>query len=292
MVDSKIETFLKVVEYRSYSKAALALNLTQPAVSQQIKRLEEYYACQLIEIRGHSVNLTPQGEALYHYAHLQFANEEQLLSQMAKVKPVIQVGATLSIADYYLPPYLGPYLAEQGELPSLTVKNTKIIIDMLLHNELYCAFIEGIFDKSLFSFREFCTTRFCPVARRGHPLANKNIRIEEIHKYPLLLREQGSGTREIYENYLYQNNDSLLSSKSVHEISSFGVIKQVLRSTDAVSFMYEKVASKEVERGELSYLEIEGFHIERPLYFIYPGNSLISGRIELFYENLLNIRSQ
>lgn len=73
----------------------------------------------------------------------------------------------------------------------------------------------------------------------------------------------------------------------MHEISSFGVIKQVLRSSDAVSFMYEGVARQEVERGELCYLEIEGFEIERPLHFIYLGNSLLQNRIELFYDNLL-----
>lgn len=287
MLDSKMITFLKVVEQRSYSKAAALLHLTQPAVSQQIQRLEEHYACRLFDIRGRAIHLTAQGQALYHYANLQLANEEQLLAQMAKVETPIKVGATLSIADYYLPPYLSTYLARQADLPSVTVKNTKAIIEMLLHNKLSCAFIEGIFDKSLFNVREFLLTKFHPVARAGHPLASKTCSLGDIHRFPLLLREEGSGTREIYENYLYQNNDSLLSALSVHEISSFGVIKQVLRSSDAVSFMYEGVARQEVERGELCYLEIEGFEIERPLHFIYLGNSLLQNRIELFYDNLL-----
>jgi LysR family transcriptional regulator, transcriptional activator of the cysJI operon len=291
MIDTKIFTFLKVVQYKNYTKAAAELNLTQPAVSQHIKKLEEYYGCSLIDIDGKSIRLTKQGEALYTYANFQIANEKQLIKQIKKIETPIKIGATLSIADYYLAPYLSSYLGRYEELPSITVKNTKLIIEMLLNNELYCAFIEGIFDKSLFQFYEFCNTRFLPVARKGHPLEGLEVTIPEIHKYPLLLREEGSGTREIYQNYLYQNNDSILSVSEIYEISSFGIIKSVLSNSDAISFMYEEVARKEVERGELCYLTIKNYLIERPLYFIYPSNSLMKEKNEMFYQKLLLYRS-
>lgn len=286
MLDSKMLTFLKVAQLKNYTKAANQLNLTQPAVSQHIKKLEEYYQCNLIAIDGKSVRLTEQGEALYHYANFQIANENQLIDQIKKVETPIKIGATLSIADYYLPSYLSSYLSHNDELISVTVKNTKSIIEMLLNNELYCAFIEGIFDKTIFHFEEFDTTQFLPVARKGHPLEGERVDISEIHQYPLLIREGGSGTREIYENYLYQNNDSILSAAKIYEISSFGIIKKILSQSNAISFMYEEVARQEVEKGTLCYLTINQFQIERPLYFIYPSNSLMKNRIELFYQNL------
>ena len=288
MLDLKIFTFLEVAKYKNYTKAAAHLNLTQPAVTQHIKKLEEYYGCSLIDISGKSVKLTAQGEALNNYANFQIANEEQLINQIKKIETPIKIGATLSIADYYLPPYLSSYLANNDELVSLTVKNTKSIIDMLLNNELYCAFIEGIFDKSLFHFYEFYSTRFLPVARKGHPLEGVEASISDIHKFPLILREEGSGTREIYENYLYQNNDSILSATKVYEISSFGVIKKVLSTSDAISFMYEEVAKQEVEKQNLCYLSIKDYSIQRPLYFIYPANSLMKSRNERFYEMLID----
>lgn len=287
MLDSKMFTFLKVAQLKNYTKAAEELNLTQPAVTQHIKKLEEYYGCRLVDINGRTVKLTAQGEALHNYANFQIANEKQLINQIKKVETPIKIGATLSIADYYLPPYLSSYLSHGDEIISVTVKNTKSIIEMLLNNELYCAFIEGIFDKSIFHFNEFCSTRFVPVARKGHPLEGLEVKVSEIHKYPLILREEGSGTREIYQNYLYQNNDSILSVSKVYEISSFGIIKKVLSNSDAVSFMYEEVARQEVERGELCYLTIQNYSIERPLYFIYPSNSLMKGRNELFYQKLM-----
>lgn len=150
MLDTKILTFLKVAQCRNYTRAAAELNLTQPAVSQHIRKLEEYYGCSLIDIQGKSVTLTAQGVALHNYASLQLANEKLLINQLKKAETPIKIGATLSIADYYLPPYLSSYLNHYDDLLSITVKNTQTIIEMLLSNELYCAFIEGIFDKTLF----------------------------------------------------------------------------------------------------------------------------------------------
>lgn len=286
MVDIKMITFLKVVELRNYTKAAEGLNITQPAVTQHIRKLEENYDCKLIEIVGKSVKLTPQGKLLYNYANFQLANEKLLINQLKKVETPMKIGATLSIADYYLPPYLSSYLESYDELVSVTVKNTRLIIEMLLKNELYCAFIEGIFDKSLFYYDEFCTTKFVPVARKNHPLEGTKASIKDIHQYPLILREEGSGTRKIYENYLYQNNDTIHSAIKVQEISSFGIIKKVLKNSNSISFMYEEVAKREVERGELSYLSIKNFSIKRPLYFVYPKNSLKKNENTLFYERL------
>lgn len=286
MIDIKIFTFLKVVQYQSYTKAAAKLNITQPAVTQHIQKLESYYDCKLIDIIGKSFKLTPQGEALYNYANFQVANEKQLINQIEKVKTPLKIGATLSIADYYLPAYLSTYIGHYDELISVTVKNTKLIIEMLLKNELYCAFIEGIFDKSLFQFYEFYNTRFLPVAKKGHALEGLEANISDIHKYPLILREEGSGTREIYQNYLYQNNDTIHSACKILEISSFGIIKKILSNSDAISFMYEEVARREVEAGELCYLNIKNYSISRPLYFIYPSNSLVKEKNEQFYKKL------
>jgi DNA-binding transcriptional LysR family regulator len=287
LLDAKIYTFLKVAQLKGYTKAAISLNLTQPAVTQHIRKLEEYYGCKLIDIDGKSIELTTEGKALYTYANFQIANEKQLVSRIQSIETPLKIGATLSIADYYLPSYLSSFMANHDEVFSVTVRNTKSIIEMLLNNELYCAFIEGIFDKTIFHFYEFCSTRFLPVARKGHPLEYDTIVLDMLHSFPLILREPGSGTREIFENYLYQNNDSLLSFKSIYEISSFGIIKNILYGSDAISFMYEEVAKQEVERGDLCYLTLEDYSIKRPLYFIYPKNSLMKKNIESFYSKII-----
>lgn len=286
MLDSKILTFLKVAQLKNYTKAAEELHLTQPAVSQHIKKLEEYYGCKLIRVSGKSVGLTEGGKNLYHYANLQLANEYQLMGRLEGVARPLHIGATLSIADYYLPTHLIPYIAEQKHAFRVTVNNTENLISMLLNGNLDCAFIEGIFEKDLFQSRIFCETRFLPVARAGHPLAEKTATLPRFHEFPLALREQGSGTRDIMENYLYQQNDSIHSFPYLIEMNSFDMIKQFLIHSDAISFMYEEVAHKEVEQGELCYLSLHKYLIKRPLYFIYPKNSLSKERYEEFYRSL------
>lgn len=286
MLDSKILTFLKVAQLKNYTGAAAELHLTQPAVSQHIKKLEEYYHCKLIHVNGKSVGLTDAGKNLYHYANLQLSNERELIGRLEGIARPLHIGATLSIADYYLPSHLIPYIAEQKHAFCVTVHNTENLISMLLNGDLDCAFIEGIFEKDLFQTRIFCETRFLAVARAGHPLDGKISTLPRFHEFPLVLRENGSGTRNIMENYLYQQNDSIHSFPYLIEINSFDMIKQLLMHTDAISFMYEEVAHKEVERGELCYLSLHKYLIKRPLYFIYPKNSLSKDRYEEFYQSL------
>ncbi|MFZ2257691.1 MAG: LysR family transcriptional regulator [Clostridiaceae bacterium] len=287
MLDPKIKTFLKVAELKHFTKAAQALNLTQPAVSQQIRRLEEYYGTRLLEASVKGVRLTPEGVALMRYAQFQLANEEQLFDQFKKLEKPLRIGATLSIADYYLSQLVGPFMVHNKEAISITVKNTQVILDMLLRNELDCAFVEGLFDKSVFSYEEFIETKFVAVARFDHQLAKKIASLNEVQCYPLILREIGSGTREIYENFLYQHNDSIQSAGQIYEVSSFGLIKQLLAQTDGVSFMYEEVAKKEVQEGTLTILEIEDLKIQRPLYYIYPRNGIDRAKHAEFYRKLM-----
>lgn len=287
MLDQRLETYLKVVEYKSYTKAAQELNLTQPAVSAHIKRLEEHYGVRLILTNGRRFVLTKEGEILYEYARLQQANEADLMISLAQTSPTIHIGATLSIADYYLPAYFAGYVNERKKAMSVTVQNTQVILDMLLKSELDCAFVEGIFDQSLFEHRAFENTRFVPVVRAGHPLTKGKVTREDLQQYPLILREKGSGTREIYENFLYQNNDSIQSSAKIYEIGSFVLIKTVLEHSDAISFMYEEVAAQEMKQGRLTTLKLDGFPISRPLHFIYLKNSLSRRISEAFYQELL-----
>lgn len=288
MLDGKIFTFLKVAELKNYTKAALELHMTQPAVTQHIKRLEEYYQCKLIDISGKSVSLTEAGKVLYHYANLQKVNDEELKRQLLKTKIPLHIGATLSIADYYLDVALTSFLQEEQESFSLTVGNTEQLLDELLHGKLDCAFIEGIFDTNLFESKKFCTPSFRPVAAVCHPLSNKTCTLDSLYEYPLLLRESGSGTRAILENFLYLQNSSILSFSKVLEIGSFHIIKQLLPVLHAVSFMYERVAREEIKSGKLCYLNIQGCEITHPLYLVYLKNCLQEKRLQTLFSHFDN----
>ncbi|GEN56276.1 LysR family transcriptional regulator [Halolactibacillus alkaliphilus] len=287
MLDQKLLTFIKVVECKNYTKAAEALNLTQPAVSQHMKKLEAYYGTRLIEMKGKAINLTDQGKMVYNYVQVQRSNEHHLKNKLNQIAAPMRIGATLSIADYYLPKYLNDYLQKGHDNIAVSVNNTKRIIQLLLDDELDCAFIEGIFDKDMFSHHAFTQTDFKAVVSPGHPLLQKEASVTDLYQYPLLIREKGSGTRKIFEQYLTQQNDSLLSFKEIHEIGSFMLLKSILRNSQAVSFMYEKVVEDEVISSNLAYLSLKDVRLTRPLFFIYPKHSLKSTWIQDFYAQFI-----
>lgn len=287
MLDQKLQTFLSVVELRSYTLAAQALHITQPAVSQHIRKLEEHYGVQLIDFTGHQLSLTRAGELLYRYAAFQSANEKRLLEQLSKQARTLRVGATLSIADYYLPPLLSPVLARGFRSLVLRVGNTEEMLDSCVRGELDCALIEGIFHDDDFCSHVFHTASFLPVAAAGHPLSQGGHRLAELFRYPLILREPGSGTRAILENQLFQSGSSPQAFADLLECGSFRMIKEILKQTNAISFMYEQVAAQEVEAGALTYLTLTDCQIRRPLYFVYPKNSVSRNVCQNFYHDCL-----
>lgn len=286
MLDLKVHTFLKVVELGSYTAAANALHLTQPAVTQHIARLEEYYGCRLFRPEGRGVRLTEAGENFLHYARMQRANELHLQRDLERAQRPLRLGSTLSIADYYLPELILPLCGLEPHLPSVDVANTEVLLGRLLAGELDAAFIEGIFDRALFEAKVFSVAEFVPVASAEHPLAGRKVTLEELHPYPVICRESGSGTRAVMEHALAQQNDSPNSFSALWEVGSFALIKQMLRGTQAVSFMYEAVARREIEEGTLTRLSIRNYSASHALHFVYLKHTLRRREVEDFYRKI------
>lgn len=284
MLDFKLDTFLMVAQLGSCTAAAQQLGLTQPAVTQHLARLEEHYGCTFFTREGRSMRLTAQGEEFLHYVRMQRSNEQQLIQRLARRTRPLRIGSTLSIADYYLPSRLEPLLAQPEFSLDMEVANTDTLLGRLVQGQLDAALIEGIFDRQAFEAHVICRTRFVPVAAADHPLAGRTARWEELYRYPLILREKGSGTRAMLENCLAQNNDSLSSFSQVWQVGSLALIKHLLRRTQAVSFLYEEVTAQEVAQGQLAQLQLEGFEVTHPLHMVVLKNSLEYERVMAFYR--------
>lgn len=267
MLDAKILTFLEVARLGSFTRAAELLHLTQPAVTQQIRRLEEHFGRRLVDTRGRGVRLTEAGEWLRQHAQLQLVNERRFEDRLAAGDPPLTLGATLSIADYYLPGPLARVLARNRGL-RVCVGNTQTLVKRMLSGELDCALVEGSFDRSLFDARIWRTARFVPAARAGHPLAGRPCALSTLCACPLVVREPGSGTRAVLESALFARGMDLSAFPATVELGSFGLIKAALAASDAVTFLYEGVLSE-----GLAPLPVTDFSLERPLYFLTPVGS-------------------
>lgn len=266
MLDSKVLTFLEVAAQGSYTRAAENLHLTQPAVTQQIHRLEEHYGHQLVDTCGRAVRLTEAGEKLERHARMQLVNERRFMERLAAEEPPLSLGATLSIADYYLPRPLGRALAGGAGL-RVCVGNTQSLTERMLSGDLDCALVEGMFDRALFEARIWRTAAYVPVARAGHPLAGRRCALSELCGFPLLVREKGSGTCAVLESALFARGMDLSAFARTAELGSFGLIKAALAATDAVTFLYEGVV---MDEAGLAVLDVTDFALERPLYFLIP----------------------
>ena len=166
----------------------------------------------------------------------------------------------------------------------MQVGNTEEMLEACARGDLDCAFIEGMFGGEEFCSHTFLVEDFVPVASAKHPLAGTLCTLERLFDFPLILREKGSGTRAILEHHLFQQGRTAGEFADVLECGSFRMIKEMLKQTDAVSFMYRGVAAQEVEEGEMVCLETDGFPIRRPLYFAYPKNSMARRACLDFYR--------
>lgn len=286
MLDLRLSTFLTVGKIKSFTKAAQILNLTQPAVSQHIKFLEEYYNVVLIKKQGREIDLTEEGEILFKYAQkleVIYRSLEMELKNKSGINKTYNVGATRTIGDYVLPYILGKYKGIYKNIDILLqVSNTKEIIERLLSMKLDLALVEGPFDKGVFKYKKFKDDELVLAVSPEHCFSDrKDVELEEILEGNLILRERGSGTREIIENKLIEVGCNLNEIKPYMEIGSINAIKSLVESNLGYTIISRETIKRELELGLIKIVPIKDIYIPREFNFIYL-NEDSDGFIEHF----------
>ncbi len=277
VLDYRHHTFLVLYRIGSYTKAAQVLNLTQPAVSQHIKALETHYGCPLFTYANKTLIPTEQGRLLYEFASRISADSDILtekLRQKELSRPQLRFGATLSIGQYIMPAILQQVLTENPAASiSMRVENTQHLLEELEEGEIQFALIEGLFDKTAYHAELFALEPFIGVCSAHSPLAEGVVSLEELTSSRLLVRERGSGTREILEHLLHGLNLSVDSFAQVTEIGNMEAIKRLVKEDLGITFLYQAVAQKELACGELRKLTVAGLEVRRELNFVFLKDS-------------------
>lgn len=204
-MDQKLSTFLTLCSTMNYRRAADALHLTQPAVTKQIQALEAQYGVKLFSYDERKLRKTPQGEILERYAISLQYNDAELTRLLAeKPKTLLRIGATKSIGDYILIPEIRRYLEMPDNELYFTVDNTAHLLAQLEAGELDFVILEGIFDKRRYDHFLLRAEPYIGICAKDHPWSGKSVRLEELFSERLILREPGSGTRNILERELFQ----------------------------------------------------------------------------------------
>lgn len=246
MLDNRINTFIKLCDTMNYRKTAEFLNMTQPAVTQHIKYLEKEYNCKLFSYNYRKLSKTDEAIKLEKYARTMLKNEEDFKEKIeSKSQEHIRVGATKTIGNYVIIDYVKKYLLKEGNTLTLIIDNTANLLNMIDNNMLDFAIIEGNFDKSYYHYSLFRCERFVGICNKNHSFADKRISIDKIFDETIIVREVGSGTRDIIEQELRKNSYSLSNFEKQICISSFDVIKDLVKSNFGISFVYESVAKSD-----------------------------------------------
>lgn len=288
MLDFRVDTFIELCRTKNYTKTAENLHMTQPAVSQHIKYLEEFYGCKLFNYNKKVLTITEQGEALYKYLLTMSSDATKIREEIKNIdtsKKNLYFGATFTIGEFITPKIISEISNRYPEINiSFIIRDTSELLEELKQGNIVFAFIEGFFEKTEYENYLFSKEKFVGICAANNPIATEVTKFDDIVKERIILRENGSGTRDIFEKILYDNNLSLNDFSRKYEIENINIIKELVKENKGISFIYERAVEKEILMRKLSIINLENFFEEREFNFVFLKNSIHKEEYIRWYE--------
>jgi len=257
MSDRRLKAFYTVARLLNFTKAAKALHLTQPAVTFQIRQLEDYYKVRLFDRRHNRITLTEPGRKMYEYAEKVFRLYDEMEAEMTRLvgdlSSPVTVGASNTIAVYMLPRLLREFCLEHPDMSlRMKISNTEGVADMVENGTADLGIVEGPVDSRSLHVEMYKMDELVAIALPSHPLLSRvPVRIREVLDYPFIIREEGSGTREVIMNYLKRQRVNTDRMDIVMELGSLDAIKGAVEAGMGVSILSRETLHKELELGTL-----------------------------------------
>ena len=274
MLGTKMYTFLKVAEYLNFTKAAEALYMTQPAVSQQIKQLEEEVGAKVFIRNKNGLILTQQGEIVLKYARRQKALYEKMLLEIQNAEKnagPLRIGITHTAESNVTASALAKYSIENnGVKIMLTTDTINNLYDKLENYELDLAIIDASSNNPKFSSMLLDTDYLMCVLSPDNPLAQRSaVTISELKKEKMILRSVESATRKLFEETLAYNGEDISYFDVILEVDNIATIKDLIRKDLGVSIFPRSACLDEIRKGKIKALPIENFSMVRETRIVY-----------------------
>lgn len=285
----QIQTFIEVAREKSVSKAAERLFVTQPAVSMQIRQLEDSFGLPLIEPIGRNIQLTGAGQEFLTHAiaaMAQFKNLEATMAEHVGMKKGRIDLAIVSTAKYFVPMLLVRFAKLLPDIEvTLRVDNRDNILGMLSRSEIDLVIMGRVPNTLDCEAVPFATNPLAIVSAPGHPLSRrKRMAFDALKDYPFVVREQGSGTRAAMERLFAQHEMPL---KTVMEMPSNETIKQAVMAGMGLSFLSLRTVRHELAAGHLALLDISGMPIVGNWYVTHLRQKKLSPAAKSFKSFLI-----
>ena len=295
MSDRRLQVFHAVAKHLSFTKAAEALFMTQPAVTFLIRQLEEHFNTRLFDRAHGRIALTAAGKLALAYAEriLQVSAELDTRMQEMSGQPggPLLIGASTTIADYLLPRVLGAYKARfPTVVPQLFVANSEAVQNRVAERSLDLGFIEGDSHLPLLMADVCCEDELQVTCAPSHPLAKlKSVTPESLAHYANISREPGSGTREVIDHYLQTAGVAPESLQRVMELGSPEALKGLVATGLGFSIMSRANVVNEIRLGQLVQVPLAP-RLIRSMSVVYPKerihSQLVSSFVEFAKQNL------
>ena len=291
MIDQSLLVFVTVAEKKSFTRAAEALHMTQPAVSQYIQTLEKNVGAKLLDRSNKYVQLNKAGEIVYHHANeiigLYTQMQKLLDDAMNKASGNLAIGASYTFGEYILPHIVG-YLRVHYPLikPKITIANTKRISEWVANRQLDVGIVDGEIHHNNLPLEAFADDLMYIVASANHQgLPSGQLDINDLNKETWIVREEASGTREATEKMFAE---LAFRPQKIMEFGSTQIIKESVQVGLGVTLLSHCTIQKEVSLGSLKIVDVCGTPFQRKFSLITPPSRFKTKVTSVFSDILRN----
>jgi DNA-binding transcriptional LysR family regulator len=271
----QLEALVRVADLRNFTQAAKELSVTQPAVSFQIRSLEDELGVRLLERQGKTVLLTAQGEVVYREAKEMLASQDrihQALSALSSLESgVVTVGASSIPGEYVLPRLVGRFKTEYpGIRVVVRVGDTAQVLQWLLDKAVDLGVVGAQVEDDHLIFRAVLTDELVAIFPKGHPLggSSSETSLSDLFRWGFVMREEGSGTRASLEGRVRQAGLDSADLRVVAEFSTTGAVVAAVAAGVGVSVVSRWAAEEAIRAGGVEFRPITGMDSTRQLYLV------------------------
>lgn len=270
IVDFRLSVFITVARTLSFTKAASMLNVSQPAISKQIKELESEMGEPLFNRQGNRISLTDKASEILPIVHRimegYYTLNDTIHNDLNLFEGALNIGASTTIAQYILPTILAKFNTQYPNIKlSIRSANSDEVIEMLQRREIEMAIIEGDNTNSTLHYTELSSDEIVLVSTKQK---NCDLTIENIEKIPLIIREDGSGTLSVILSALRAHGLSRKRLNVKMQLGSSEAILRYLKASSDFAFISILVAKEHIKRGELTVVNVDGLRITRMFRFV------------------------
>ncbi len=292
-MEFRLKIFHTVAQLKSFTKAAQVLNLTQPAITFQIKNLEDHFRTRLFYRDANKISLTPSGRVLYEHVENILDEYENARKEIAKVsgklRGEIRIGIASLLGKYLLPKLIGHFKTEHSLIDiMMLVGNSGKLMQELKEHALDLVIVSEPISAQHYIVRPFLDDELVVIINSHHKWANRDaIDFNDLLTESFVNREKGSGTGEVFKNFLSTKNISIKSLNTIMTLGSSEAVKSAVESGVAYGIVSKMAVRREIEMGLLKQVKIKDVVLKRKFLIVYPPKQYNRHLIKTFLDFII-----